>query len=88
MQELDACGIWVIVKRDIPASEAGGFVVPDIAKKKPSTGAILSVGGSVADAKIAAGKKAYFAQGNGFTLELEDGEEVTVLNEGQIIAVV
>lgn len=84
--EWEAVGLFVLVKRDEPPSQKDGLELPDIAKKKPSTGDILTVGGEVNDAKVEAGKKALFAAGNGFEIELEDGEVITVLNKGQIIA--
>lgn len=87
IEKLIATGNFVLVKRDPPPSEKGGFIIPDIAKKKPSTGLILGRGGLVKDKKIKKGRKAVFANGNGVDLELEDGEIVTVLNGEQIISV-
>jgi len=84
--EWEAVGLYILVKRDDAASEKGGLSLPDMAKKKPSTGDVLTVGAEVNDNKVEAGKKALFAAGNGFEIELEDGLIVTVLTKGQIIA--
>ena len=85
--KIQAVGNFVLIVSDIAESEKGGFSIPDIAKKKPSSGTIISVGGLVKDKAVKKDKKALFAQGSGQKLEIED-TEYTVLNDGQIIAVI
>lgn len=85
--KIQGIGLHVLIIRDIPPEEKSGFSIPDIAKKKPSSGEIITIGQAVKDKAIKKGKKALFAQGSGFPIEIED-KEFTVLMEGQIICVI
>lgn len=76
---------YVLLDRHIPEEERGGLSIPDIAKKKPQTGTILSVGKLVADKTIKEGQVAYFHKTAGFELEIER-KTVFVLREQDVIA--
>lgn len=86
IDKLMAIGTNILLIRDEKKTETDGFVIPDIAKKKPHTGLIISVGSLVRDPKVKEKKKAVFNQSVGFDLEFDDGV-VTVLDETQVIAV-
>lgn len=76
---------YVLLKRHPSEEERGGLVIPDVAKKKPQTGTILSVGKLVADKTIKEGQVAYFHKTAGFPLDVER-DEIFVLREQDVIA--
>jgi co-chaperonin GroES (HSP10) len=88
IEKLQAIGVHVIIQRNEADETKNGFVVPDMAQKKPAKGKILAVGDSITSRRLskATGKTAVFNQHAGFIIELEDGE-VTILTEQQVIAV-
>ena len=88
-------GDRVIIKRvEEEAMSAGGIVLPDSAKEKPSRGEIIAVGnGAVSDKgdlrpmAVKVGDKVLFGKYAGTEVEVEGGE-LLVMSEGDIIAVV
>jgi len=71
----------------------GGIIIPDTAKEKPQEGKVLAVGnGKVLDngTKIAlevkAGDKILFGKYSGTEIKI-DGEEVLILREDEVLAV-
>jgi chaperonin GroES len=87
----------VVVK---PVEEKGekktatGIIIPDSAKEKPSEGEVIAVGegrllenGQVAPLKVKVGDKVIYSKyaGNEFVV---DGEEVIVLREDDILAII
>ena len=73
---------------------ASGIVIPDAAKEKPSQGRVLAVGsgrtledGTVLAMAVDVGDEVLFGKYAGQTVKL-DGEEVTVLKEEDIFAVI
>lgn len=85
IEKLKAKGSFILVIRDIPADEKGGLLIPDIAKLKPQTGKVISVGSLVADKTIKKGETAYFHKTAGFELDIE-GDPLFVLREQDVIA--
>lgn len=88
-------GEKVVVKR-LEAEEitAGGIVLPDTAREKPQQGRVLSVGdgrlladGSRAAHQVADGDRVLFASFAG-TEVIIDGEELVIMDEAEILAVV
>ena len=88
-------GEKVVVKR-LEAEEitAGGIVLPDTAREKPRQGRVLSVGdgrlladGSRAAHQVAEGDRVLFASFAGTEVVI-DGEELVIMDEGEILAVV
>ena len=85
----------VIVRRqEEERTTAGGIVIPDSATEKPSTGEILAVGsGKVTDSgdvralEVKVGDTVYFGKYSGTELKV-DGEELLIMREDDIIAVV
>lgn len=85
----------VVVKR-VEAEEvtSGGIVLPDTAKQKPQQGRVLSVGdgkllpdGSRAPHQVSEGDRVVFTAYSGTSVEV-DGEEVLIMREDEILAVV
>ena len=85
----------VIVRRkEEERTTAGGIVIPDSATEKPSMGEILSAGsGKVTDSgdvralDVKAGDTVYFGKYSGTEIKV-DGEELLIMREDDIIAVV
>lgn len=73
---------------------AGGIVIPDNAQEKPTTGRVLAVGagrtlenGTVLAMAVQVGDEVMFGKYAGQTVKV-DGEELTILREEDIFAVV
>ncbi|MFT5504687.1 MAG: chaperonin GroES [Gammaproteobacteria bacterium] len=85
----------VIVRRkEEERTTAGGIVIPDSATEKPSTGEIIAIGnGKVTDSgevralDVKVGDTVYFGKYAGTELKV-DGEELLIMREDDIIAVV
>jgi chaperonin GroES len=85
----------VIVRRkEEERTTAGGIVIPDSATEKPSMGEILAVGnGKVTDSgdiralDVKVGDKVYFGKYSGTEIKV-DGEELLIMREDDIIAIV
>ena len=85
-----------IIVKPIEAEElsAGGIVIPDNAKEKPTKGEVLAVGegkaldnGSVRAPKVKVGDKVIYGQYAGSAYKL-DGVEYKIVREDDILAIV
>ena len=85
----------VLVRR-IEAEEktAGGIIIPDSAKEKPSEGEIVAVGagakaedGTVTPLDVKAGDRVLFGKWSGTEIKL-DGKEYKILNSDDILAII
>ncbi len=87
-------GEKVLVKRlEAEDKTAGGIVLPDTAKEKPKRGTVLSVGegklldnGQRKSLQVKAGDKVLFSSYAGTEIKV-DGEEMIIMDEGDILAV-
>ncbi len=95
MSNIRPLGDKVVVKL-VEAEEktAGGILLPDSAKKKPSEGEIVAVGnGRVLDSgernalSVKVGDRVIFSKYGGNEVTLE-GQDLTILDEDQIYAVI
>ncbi|MCW9013608.1 MAG: co-chaperone GroES [Gammaproteobacteria bacterium] len=85
----------VVVKRmEEERTSAGGIVIPDSATEKPSRGEVLAVGngkvsdsGNVRPLDVKAGDTVLFGKYAGTEIKV-DGEEVLIMREEDILAVV
>lgn len=85
----------VIVKRlEEERTSPGGIVIPDSAAEKPIRGEVLAVGngkiledGSKRELDIKAGDKVLFGKYSGTEVKV-DGEELLVMREDDIMAVI
>ena len=85
----------VIIKRvEEEAISAGGIVLPESAKEKPIRGEVIAVGtGAVSDSgevrpmAVKVGDEVLFGKYAGTEVEI-DGEELLVMSESDIVAVI
>src|SRR5262245_12017658 len=85
----------VVVKRiDAEEKSAGGIIIPDTAKEKPSQGEIIAVGpggrdeaGKLVKLDVRAGDRVLFGKWSGTEVKL-DGEELLIMKESDIMGVI
>ena len=85
----------VVVKRiDAEEKTAGGIIIPDTAKEKPSQGEILSVGpggrneaGKLIPIDLKLGDIVLFGKWSGTEVKI-DGQEVLIMKESDIMGVI
>ena len=85
----------VIRRNEEEETSAGGIVLPGSAKEKPNQGEVVAVGeGKVLDngetraPAVKVGDKVVFGQYAGSNTIEVDGEELVIMSEGEIYAVV
>ena len=85
----------VLVRR-IEAEEktAGGIIIPDSAKEKPSEGEVVSVGsgaraenGTITPMDLKAGDKILFGKWSGTEVKV-DGEDLLIMKESDVMGVI
>ncbi len=84
----------VIVKRLAEeAKTAGGIIIPDSAKEKPTEGEVVSVGngaitpdGTIRPLAVKVGDKVLFEKWGATEIKM-NGEEYLVMNEDKVIAI-
>jgi len=86
----------VIIKRkEVESKSAGGIVLTGSAAEKSTRGEVVAVGngrilenGEVRALDVKVGDQVIFSEGYGAKTEKLDGEEVLILAEGDILAIV
>ena len=85
----------VLVRR-IEAEEktAGGIIIPDSAKEKPSEGEVVSVGtgaraenGTITPMDLKAGDRILFGKWSGTEVKV-DGEDLLIMKESDVLGVI
>ncbi len=85
-----------VVVRRIEEDEktAGGIIIPDAAKEKPSEGEVISVGAGARDERgelitldVKAGDRVLFGKWSGTEIKL-DGEELLIMKESDIMGII
>jgi chaperonin GroES len=73
----------------------GGIVLPDTAKEKPQEGKVVAVGkgkvlysGSVQAPEVKVGDKVLYGKYSGNEITTKDGEELLIMREEDILAIV
>ena len=73
---------------------AGGIIIPDTAKEKPSEGEIIAVGngakaedGSVTALDVKAGDRVLFGKWSGTEVKV-DGEDLLIMKEADILGII
>ena len=88
-------GDKVFIKRE-NAEEvtAGGIIIPDTSKEKPSKGVVIAVGEGARDDKgqlipmvLKAGDKVYFPKWGGTELTI-DNEDYLIMKESDVLAII
>ncbi len=85
----------VLVRRvDEEAKTAGGIIIPDTAKEKPSQGKVLAVGpgargedGKLVPLDVKKGDKILFGKWSGSEVRV-DGEDLLIMKESDIMGIV
>ncbi|MEK9679626.1 MAG: co-chaperone GroES [Rhodospirillaceae bacterium] len=85
----------VLVRRiNEEETTAGGIIIPDTAKEKPSEGAVVSTGagaraedGSVTPLDVKAGDRVLFSKFGGTEVKV-DGEDLVILRESDILGII
>ena len=85
----------VVVKRiDAEAKSAGGIIIPDTVKEKPSQGEIVAVGpggrdenGKLLPIDLKVGERVLFGKWSGTEVKI-DGEELLIMKESDIMGVI
>ncbi|TDI62437.1 MAG: co-chaperone GroES [Alphaproteobacteria bacterium] len=85
-----------VVVRRIEEDEktAGGIIIPDAAKEKPSEGEIVSVGAGARDDRgeliapdVKAGDRVLFGKWSGTEIKI-DGEDLLIMKESDIMGII
>jgi chaperonin GroES len=85
----------VVVKRiDAEDKSAGGIIIPDTAKEKPSQGEVVGVGpggrddnGKLIPIDIKVGDRVLFGKWSGTEVKI-DGQELLIMKESDIMGVI
>ncbi|MCR9258015.1 MAG: co-chaperone GroES [Alphaproteobacteria bacterium] len=85
----------VLVRRvESEEKTAGGIIIPDTAKEKPSEGEVVAVGGGVRNDKgevapldVKAGDRVLFGKWSGTEVKI-DGEDLLIMKESDILGVI
>ena len=85
----------VVVKRiDAEEKTAGGIIIPDTAKEKPSQGEVIAVGpggrdeaGKLIPIDVKVGDRVLFGKYSGQTVKLK-GDELLVMREAELMGVI
>jgi chaperonin GroES len=84
----------VVVKRiDAEEKSAGGIIIPDTAKEKPSQGEVIAVGpggrddnGKLIAIDLKAGDRVLFGKWSGTEVKI-DGQELLIMKESDVMGV-
>ena len=86
-----------IVVKVLEAKEVtkGGILLPETAKEKPQEGKVIAVGkgrmadnGQIVPLEVKVGDKVLFAKYGGTEITTTDGEELMIMKEDDILAIV
>jgi chaperonin GroES len=85
----------VVVKRiETEEKSAGGIIIPDTAKEKPSQGEVIAVGpggrdeaGKLIPIDIRAGDRVLFGKWSGTEVKI-DGQELLIMKESDIMGII
>jgi chaperonin GroES len=88
-------GDRLVIQREVSEEvTAGGIVLPDSAKDKPTRGTVIAVGdgrllddGSRSELQVKKGDKVLFTSYAGEQIEV-DNEEFLLMSEGEVLAVI
>jgi chaperonin GroES len=84
----------VLVERvEAETKTAGGIIIPDTAKEKPSEGKVIAVGsgakdenGKIIPLDVKVGDKVLFAKWGGTEIKI-DGKDLLIMKESDILAI-
>jgi chaperonin GroES len=83
-----------VMRIDVDAKTAGGIIIPDTAKEKPSEGEVISVGqggrdesGKIIPIDLKVGDRVLFGKWSGTEVKI-DGVEYLIMKESDIMGVI
>ena len=83
----------VVTRIDAEAKTAGGIIIPDTAKEKPTEGAVIAVGpggrdesGKLIPIDLKQGDRVLFGKWSGTEVKI-DGQELLIMKESDIMGV-
>ena len=83
-----------LLEKDVETFAGGQLVLPDTAKEKPQQGEVLAVGPGARDDEgnripmdVAVGDIVVFAKYSGTTFKTDDGKELLLMKERDVLAV-
>lgn len=93
--KLKPLGDRVLVRReDAEEKTAGGIIIPDTSKEKPSKGSVVAIGegarddkGNIIPMNLKVGDKVFFTKWGGTELKVDD-EELLIMKESDILAII
>jgi len=85
----------IVVKRlDAEEKTAGGIIIPDTAKEKPSQGEVVAAGpgardeaGKLVPLDVKAGDKVLFGKWSGTEVKI-DGQDLLIMKESDVLGIV
>ena len=84
----------VVTRIDAESKSAGGIIIPDTAKEKPSEGEVISVGpggrdeaGKIIPIDLKVGDRVLFGKWSGTEVKLA-GEDLMIMKEADIMGVI
>ena len=85
----------VVVKRiEVEEKSAGGILIPDTAKEKPSQGEVIAVGpggrdeaGKLISIDVQVGDRVLFGKWSGTEVKI-DGQELLIMKESDIMGII
>ncbi len=94
--EIKPLGDRIVVKvLEAETKSKGGILLPDTAKEKPQEAKVVAVGkgkvlenGSVASPEVKVGDKVIFGKYSGNEITTKDGEDLLILREEDILAII
>jgi chaperonin GroES len=83
-----------VLEKEVETFAGGALVLPDTAKEKPQQGKVLAVGPGARDddghripMEVSVGDTVVFAKYSGTTYKTDDGKEVLLMRESDILAI-
>jgi chaperonin GroES len=83
-----------VLQKDVETFAGGQLVLPDTAKEKPQQGKVLAVGPGARDDEgnripmdVAVGDTIVFAKYSGTTFKTDEGKELLLMKESDVLAV-
>ncbi|MCM8797266.1 MAG: co-chaperone GroES [Candidatus Omnitrophica bacterium] len=94
--EIKPLGDRVVVKPlEAETKTKGGILLPDTAKEKPQEGKVVAVGkgkvldnGTVQPLEVKVGDKVLYGKYSGNEITTKDGEELLIMREEDILAII
>ena len=94
--DIKPLGDRVVIKAlEAESKTKGGIVLPDTAKEKPQEGKVVAVGkgkvlenGSLQPPEVKVGDKVLYGKYSGSEITTKDGEELLIMREEDILAII